>query len=47
MVELDADMNAAMKITDKDKQKLYIEQTADGVTGIQVFDLSGLTLATE
>ena len=47
MVSLDADMNAAIKITDKNTQKLYIEQYKDGVKGVQVYDLSGLTCATE
>jgi len=45
MVELDADMNAALKVTDKDHQKLLVVTTVDGVNHTQKFDLSDLTLS--
>lgn len=47
LIPLDADMNAVMQIHNKDEQKLYIEQITDEGTGLQVFDLSGLTLESE
>lgn len=47
LVELDADMNAVCKVTDKVKQKFVVETTVGNDVIRQTFDLSGLTLATE
>lgn len=47
LVELDEDMNAVCKITDKNKQKFIVETTVGNDVLRQVFDLSSLTLATE
>lgn len=44
LVELDADMNAFIKITDKNTQVFEVVITDGTRTGIQKFDLSGLTL---
>lgn len=45
-VTLDSDKNAVFKITDKNNQKLKVVQSdAQGHKNIQLFDLSGLTLA--
>lgn len=46
LVELDADMDAVVKVTDKNKQKFEVLcTTADGVAFASLYDLSGLTLA--
>ena len=46
LVTLDSDKNAVFKITDKNNQKLKVVQSdAQGHKNIQLFDLSGLTLA--
>lgn len=49
LVELDADRDGVFKVTDKDAQVFVIVQSdANGArVSEQVFDLSGLTLATE
>ena len=44
LVELDADLNAFMKISDKDNQIFEVVITDGTRTGVQKFDLSGLTL---
>lgn len=46
LVELDEDMNAVCKITDKNKQKFIVETTVGSDVLRQSFDLGGLTLAT-
>lgn len=46
LVTLDEDKNAVFKITDKSSQKLKVVQSdAQGHKNIQLFGLSGLTLA--
>lgn len=45
LVELDADMNAFLKITDKDAQVFEVVITDGTRKGIQKFDLSGLVMA--
>lgn len=46
LVTLDSDKNAVFKITDKNDQKLKVVQSdAQGHKNIQLFGLSGLTLA--
>lgn len=47
MVELDADMNAMLKISDKDTQKLKVVQSRTGEEKTWLFDLSGLVCETE
>ena len=48
LVELDEDMNGVFKITDKDTQKFIVKSyDAQGNTFTEVYDLSGLTIATE
>ena len=48
LVELDADMDGVMKITDKDKQVFVVRCTdADGNAYESIYDLSGLTLSDE
>lgn len=47
MVELDEDMNAMMKISDKNSQKLKVVQSRTGEEKTWLFDLSGLTCETE
>lgn len=47
MVELDEDMNAMLKISDKDNQKLKVIQSRPGEEKTWIFDLSGLTCETE
>ena len=44
LVELDADLNVFMKISDKDNQIFEVVITDGTRTGVQKFDLSGLTL---
>lgn len=44
LVELDADLNAFMKISDKENQIFEVVITDGTRTGVQKFDLSGLTL---
>lgn len=44
LVELDADMNAFMKISDKDAQIFEVLITDGTRQGVQKFDLSGLVL---
>lgn len=44
LVELDADMNVFIKITDKDKQIFKVVITDGTRTGVQKFDLSGLVM---
>ena len=43
--ELDSDKDGVFKITDKNAQKLGIKQSKNGVTRIDYYDLSGLTLS--
>ena len=43
-VALDEDMNATIKVTDKDSQTFQILTEKDGITKKQVYDLSMLTL---
>jgi len=46
LLTLDSDKNAVFKITDKNDQVLKVVQSdAQGHTNIQLFGLSGLTLA--
>ena len=42
--ELDEDMNAAMKISDKDEQKLVVISSSATKTMTEYYDLSGLEL---
>lgn len=42
---LDSDKDGVFKITDKNAQKLGIKQSKNGVTRIDYYDLSGLTLS--
>lgn len=42
--ELDEDMNAAMKISDKDEQKLVVVSSSATKTMTEYYDLSGLEL---
>lgn len=46
-VELDADMNGAFQITDKDTQKLVVISESADYTRTDEYDLSGLTLEGE
>lgn len=46
LVELDADMNAQLKITDKNTQKLKVVQSRAGEEKTWVYDLSGLVCQT-
>lgn len=46
-VELDSDMDAVARITDKDTQSVKIVTTVDGHDYANVYSLSGLTLETE
>lgn len=47
MVELDSDMNAMLKISDKIEQKLKVVQSRTGEEKTWIFDLSGLVCETE
>lgn len=47
LVELDEDMNAMFKISDKNTQKLKVVQSRTGEEKTWFFDLSGLTCETE
>lgn len=47
MVELDADMNAMMKISDKNTQQLKVVQSRTGEEKTWLFDLSGLICEAE
>ncbi len=47
LVELDSDMDGAWKITDNTEQVFVVQQTDGTHTTEQVFDLTGLTLASE
>lgn len=43
LLPLDADMDAVLKVTDKDAQKLTLVEVIDGFAYPSVYDLSGLT----
>jgi len=45
MVELDEDMNAVFKVTDKGKQKLKVVSTDGTRSTVQTFDLNGIRFA--
>ena len=45
MAELDEDMNAVLKITDKSIQKLKVVSTDGTRSRVQTFDLNGLRFA--
>ena len=47
LVSLDADMNGVFKVTDKDVQDFLVVQTDGAASGVQAYDLSGLTLVEE
>lgn len=47
MVELDEDMNAMMKISDKNTQQLKVVQSRTGEEKTWFFDLTGLVCETE
>ena len=47
LMELDEDMDAVMKITDKDKQKLVVVKSNGKRSFKETYDLSGLTCNTE
>lgn len=47
LVELDEDMNAVMKVTNKNTQKFVVEAISGATTQRYVYDLSGLTCQTE
>lgn len=47
LVELDEDMNAMMKISDKNTQQLKVVQSRTGEEKTWMFDLSGLVCETE
>lgn len=44
LVQLDSDMDAVFKVTDKDEQVLVVETVSRERTTRQEYDLSGLTL---
>lgn len=44
LVELDSDMDAVIKVTDKDEQVLVVETFSRERTSRQEYDLSGLTV---
>lgn len=46
-VELDADMNIVLRITDKDTQSVKVTGTKGSVTETKTFSLAGLTVETE
>lgn len=46
LVQLDEDMDAVIKVTDKNAQVLVVATIGDGARTTQTYDLSGLTCET-
>lgn len=42
---LDSDLNAVLRITDKDTQKIILTVVDDGVSETKIYSLKGLTLS--